>query len=454
MSKTKLVKPRTMAGVMELLPEDQARFDAMLAAIGETYASFGYVPLDTPVMEHTEVLLTKSGGDTEKQVYLVQSTGARKMGHEPELAMRFDLTIPLARYVAEHEHDLAFPFRRSAIGKVYRGESAQRGRYREFYQCDIDVVGKMGLELSADAEMPAILSALLRRLEVGPFQIRLSNRKLLQGLLESLGIEGDEARGAVIREIDKIDKLGLAKVLEILADPLGLAEEAVAGIRAFLEVDGSVAEVLEQLSGLAVASETFATGIEELREVAANLAAMEVPEEDYQIRTSIARGLDYYTGTIYETFLLDAEDLGSICSGGRYENLAGLFTRTQLPGVGLSIGATRLFYILKDLGRLPAAPPGVQVLVTQLDRELRAKYQGLATRLRRAGLRTVFYSEPKKIKKQLTFANKAGIPFVLTIGSNEAEAGVIQVKDLASGEQTEVPDAEVVDFLVARLPAR
>ena len=347
-----LTQARTMPGVMELLPADQIAFQRMLDTIRRNFERFGFLPIETPVMEFSDVLLTKQGGETERQVYFVQSTGALEKGGEglPELALRFDLTVPLARYVAEHEHDLSFPFRRYQIQRVYRGERAQRGRFREFYQCDIDVIGKDQLSVRYDAEMPAVIYSVFKELNFGPFTIRINNRKVMRGFLEAIGVSDAETQAAVLREIDKLDKRGEVHVRESLKSLLSdNSESDITDILDFVAARpgrdvGAIARLLKARSGNAV----FNEGVEELGAVVSMLSGLGVPDNYYAIDLSIARGLDYYTGTVYETILNDHPQIGSVCSGGRYDNLAANYTKSHLPGVGISIGATRLFYQLRE----------------------------------------------------------------------------------------------------------
>ena len=316
-----MIKPRTMPGVMELLPRDQIAFQRMLDVIRRNDERFGFLPIETPVMELSEVLLTKTGGETERQVYFVQSTGAleKPIDGLPELALRFDLTVPLARYVAEHEHDLAFPFRRYQMQRVYRGERAQRGRFREFYQCDVDVLGKDTLSLRFDAEVPALIHNIFSELDIGPFTIQINNRKLMRGFFEGQGIADAERQGAVLREVDKLDKRGADAVFETLVGPdFALARDVVQRIMDFVKLRStSHAQALAMLDALGSGSDSFNTGVAELREVIELVRAFGVPESNYCINLSIARGLDYYTGTVYETTLNDYPQIGSICSGVR-----------------------------------------------------------------------------------------------------------------------------------------
>lgn len=449
MSKTP-IKPRTPPGVMELLPREQIAFGRMLDRIRGTFERFGFLPVETPVFELTDVLLTKSGGETERQVYFVQSTGALEKGGNglPELALRFDLTVPLARYVAEHEHELAFPFRRYQMQRVYRGERAQRGRFREFYQCDIDVVGKDALSPRYDAEIPAVIHAVFEALEIGDFTIQLNHRKLLRGYFEGLGIQG-EHQFAVLRELDKLDKRGEEAVRATLAgEGFGLPDAAIDKLMAFARVrSNGHDDALAKLRALGAGSELFEQGRDELAQVLHQLKALGVPESHYAINLSIARGLDYYTGIVYETILDAHPQIGSICSGGRYEDLAGHYTKSKLPGVGISIGLTRLFFQLREAGIVAAADSSVDVLVTLLDDAGLDPALALSQRLRAAGMNVETQLEPRKLAKQLQYADKAGIRFVVIRGDDEATRGVVAVKDLRRGEQFEVVESELAAAL-------
>lgn len=440
---------------MELLPRDQIAFQRMLDTIRRNFERFGFLPVETPVMELTEVLLTKSGGETEREVYFVESTGSRAKNNKaderatPELALRFDLTVPLARYVAEHEHDLAFPFRRYQMQRVYRGERQQAGRYREFYQCDIDVVGKDSLSVRYDAELPATIYAVFSELDIGAFTIQLNNRKLLRGFFQAQGVEDSELQARVLREVDKLDKRGADYVRETLTGPdFGLSETAVATILAFVGVRStSHADALAQLDALGEGNEGLREGAAELREVLGLIRALGVPEQNYALNFSIARGLDYYTGTVYETTLNDYPGLGSICSGGRYENLASNYTRSRLPGVGISIGLTRLFYQLRKAGIVSTAESSVQVLITQMEDAHLPQCLALANELRHGGLNTEVVMEASKLKQQFKYADRAGIRFVVVLGENEIAKGTATVKDLRREDQFEVPRAELARTL-------
>ena len=436
---------------MELLPRDQIAFQRMLDTIRQVFERFGFLPVETPVMELSEVLLTKSGGETERQVYFVQSTGALEKGAEglPELALRFDLTVPLARYVAEHEHDLAFPFRRYQMQRVYRGERAQRGRFREFYQCDIDVVGKDALSPRFDAEVPAVIAAVFERLAIGEFTIQLNHRKLLRGFFEGQGIEG-ESQFAVLRELDKLDKRGEDAVRATLAgEGFALSGDVIDRLMAFSRVRSTGHDdALAKLDALGTGTALFEEGRDELRAILSQLKALGVAESRYALNLSIARGLDYYTGVVYETTLDAYPQIGSICSGGRYENLAGHYTKSKLPGVGISIGLTRLFFQLKDAGLVDTAESSVDVLVALLDDNGLSHALGLSQRLRAAGLNVETQLEPRKLAKQLQYADKAGIRFVVMHGEDEAARGVVAVRDLRRGEQFEVSEAELASTLL------
>jgi len=450
-----LTQARTMPGVMELLPLDQIAFQDMLDTIRRNFERFGFLPIETPVMEFSDVLLTKQGGETERQVYFVQSTGALEKGGAglPEMALRFDLTVPLARYVAEHEHELGFPFRRYQIQRVYRGERAQRGRFREFYQCDIDVIGKDHLSIRYDAELPAVIYSVFRDLAIGPFTIQLNNRKLMRGYFEGLGIVDAEQQALALREVDKLDKRGVDYVRDtLMGEAFGLSADAAHKILAFVQVRShGHADALAKLAALGDGSATFETGRAELRDVLALIKAMGVPETHYAINLSIARGLDYYTGTVYETTLNEHPQIGSICSGGRYDNLAANYTKSHLPGVGISIGATRLFWQLREAKLLGAAQSTVKVLVTQMDEAQLPQYLELARLLRDAGIATEVVMDGGKLAKQFKYADRAGIRFVLVLGSDEIAKGTVTVKDMRQQDQFEVARADLVKTLRVEL---
>jgi len=452
-----LTQARTMPGVLELLPLDQIAFQRMLDVIRRNYERFGFLPVETPVMEFSDVLLTKTGGETERQVYFVQSTGAlanaEKSDSVPELALRFDLTVPLARYVAEHEHDLSFPFRRYQMQRVYRGERAQRGRFREFYQCDIDVIGKDSLSVRYDAELPAVIYSVFKELNIGAFTIQLNNRKLMRGFFESLGVTDGEQQTLVLREVDKLDKRGADYVRDTLTgESFGLSTDTAQKILDFVQVRStSLQDALAKLDALGPGPETMEQGRAELKEVLNLIHAFGVPETHYALNLSIARGLDYYTGTVYETTLNDHLQIGSICSGGRYENLAGQYTKSHLPGVGISIGLTRLYWQLRDAGLIGTARSTVDVLVTQMDAAQLPAYLALASELRGAGIATEVVLDGGKLGKQFKYADRAGIRFVIVLGEDELAKGVVTVKDLRREDQFEVSRADLIKTLRVEL---
>ena len=425
------VTPRTLSGFMELLPAQQQQLERMMDILRTTYSRYGFTPLDTPVIEASEVLLAKGGGETEKQIYRFQKGDA-------DLALRFDLTVPLAKYVALHGNDLAFPFRRYQIGKVYRGERAQRGRFREFYQADIDIIGDGKLDITNEAEIPSIIYQTFTALGLTRFQIRVNNRKILNGFYAMLGLT--DRSGDIMRTVDKLDKIGPHKVRACLMDDIGLTADQAEEIMRFISITGSNDQVLSALEGYRSRHELFDQGLDELTTVTRYLAAFGVPKVNFAVDLTIARGLDYYPGTVYETTLLDYPEIGSVCSGGRYDNLAEYYTDRQLPGVGISIGLTRLFYVLGEQGllnpSLPTAP--ADVLILPMTQDLTPAIQ-LATRLRGAGVRTQLYSEQKKFKAKMNYADKLGVPYVVFLGDDEIAAGLVACKDMTSGEQTKLP---------------
>ncbi len=425
------VTPRTLSGFMELLPAQQQQLERMMDILRTTYSRYGFTPLDTPVIEASEVLLAKGGGETEKQIYRFQKGDA-------DLALRFDLTVPLAKYVALHGNDLAFPFRRYQIGKVYRGERAQRGRFREFYQADIDIIGDGKLDITNEAEIPSIIYQTFTALGLTRFQIRVNNRKILNGFYAMLGLT--DRSGDIMRTVDKLDKIGPHKVRACLMDDVGLTADQAEEIMRFISITGSNDQVLSALEGYRSRHELFDQGLDELTTVTRYLAAFGVPEVNFAVDLTIARGLDYYTGTVYETTLLGYPEIGSVCSGGRYDNLAEYYTDRQLPGVGISIGLTRLFYVLGEQGllnpSLPTAP--ADVLILPMTQDLTPAIQ-LATRLRGAGVRTQLYTEQKKFKAKMNYADKLGVPYVVFLGDDEIAAGLVACKDMTSGEQTKLP---------------
>ena len=440
------IKPRTLSGFMELQPDKQVQMDKMRAVLAETYARYGFTPLDTPAIEAAEVLLAKGGGETEKQIY-------RFTKGESDLALRFDLTVPLAKYVAANYGQLTFPFRRYQIGKVWRGERAQRGRFREFYQADIDIIGDGALDILNEAEIPAIIYDTFTRLGLHRFRIRVNNRKVLNGFFAILGLS--EQAGDVLRTIDKLDKIGADKVRALLTDTCGVTAEQADEILRFIACPGTSADKLAFLEQYRGRNETFDTGLDELRTVVGYLPAFGVPEENFELDLTIARGLDYYTGTVYETVLLDHPEVGSICSGGRYDDLAGYYTNKSLPGVGISIGLTRLFYILQEQNMISDAVLTAQadVLILPMTDDLSAAVS-LASMLRAGGLRVQLYSEKKKFKAKIGYADKLGIPFVIFLGEDEIAQNVCALKNMDTGEQEAVTQAAALETIRAEIARR
>ena len=436
-------KPRTLSGFMELLPADQMKFERMAELLRRSYSLYGFTPLDTPIIEASEVLLAKAGGETEKQIY-------RFTKGDSDLSLRFDLTVPLAKYVALHYAELSFPFRRFQIGKVYRGERAQRGRFREFYQADIDVIGDGKLDIVNEAEIPAIICHTFTALGLDNFQIRVNNRKVLNGFYAMLGLT-DKA-GDVMRTVDKLPKIGREKVRELLTgEDAALTENQADEILQFISITGCNKEVLNSLEEYRGRHELFDQGLDELSTVVKYLGDFGVPEEKFAVDLTIARGLDYYTGTVYETFMTEHPEIGSICSGGRYDNLAEYYTDKQLPGVGISIGLTRLFYVLEEQGYLNSAlnTAPADVLILPMTGDLSPAI-AFATRLRAAGIRAQLYTEPKKFKQKMAYADKLGVPFAAFLGEDEISQGKVSLKDMDSGEQKLLdPDAAAQAVLSA-----
>ena len=439
-------KPRTLSGFMELLPQPQQQMERMMELLRRSYSLYGFTPLDTPVIEASEVLLAKAGGETEKQIY-------RFTKGDTDLSLRFDLTVPLAKYVALHYAELSFPFRRYQIGKVYRGERAQRGRFREFYQADIDIIGDGKLDILNEAEIPAIIYHTFTALGLRRFQIRVNNRKILNGFYAMLGLS-DQAPD-IMRTVDKLDKIGPEKVAALLTgEEIGLAPAQAEEILKFIGIKGCNGEVLAALENWRGRDPLFDEGLDELTAVVRHLGDFGVPEDHFAVDLTIARGLDYYTGTVYETALLDHPEIGSVCSGGRYDNLAEYYTEKQLPGVGISIGLTRLFYVLGEQGMLnpdlPTAP--ADVLILPMTEQLSPAI-ALATRLRQGGIRTQLYTEQKTFKQKMAYADKLGVPFVLFLGEDEIAQGKVSLKDMATGEQALLSPEEAQARIAAQAAA-
>ena len=440
------VSPRTLSGFMELLPEQQMKMERMMEILRQSYSVYGFTPLDTPVIESAEVLLAKGGGETEKQIY-------RFMKGESDLALRFDLTVPLAKYVAGHYGELTFPFRRYQIGKVYRGERAQRGRFREFYQADIDVIGDGKLDIINEAEIPAIIYNTFSKLGITKFKIKVNNRKILNGFYAMNGMS--ERAGDIMRTVDKLDKIGAEKVRQLLIDDVKMLPCKAENVLDFMAICGSNDEVIAALERYRGMDATFDQGLDELKTVTGYLAAFGVPEENFAVDLTIARGLDYYTGTVYETEMTEHPEIGSVCSGGRYDNLAEYYTDKQLPGVGISIGLTRLFYVLNEQGLLSdeivTAPCDALVIPMTEDAGFAIS---AATALRAGGVRTQLYGEKKKFKAKMSYADKLKVPFVVLVGEDEINEGALSVKNMQTGEQVKLSPAAAAEHIAAVIKER
>ncbi|MCI9039808.1 MAG: histidine--tRNA ligase [Clostridia bacterium] len=436
-----ITEPRTLPGFMELLPNEQILFEQMKQKIEKVYQRFGFLPLDTPVLELSEILLAKAGGETEKQIYRFEKG-------DTDISMRFDLTVPLAKYVAKNYGNLSFPFRRYQIGKVYRGEKAQKGRFREFYQCDIDIIGDGELGIINDAEIPSVIYQIIKELGFDDFTIRINNRKILNGLFES--IEQKENSVAIMRIIDKIDKIGKEAVKEEL-QTLGVTQKSIDQIINFITITGTNDEKIQSLRNLEIENETFQTGLTELAEVVKYIRVFGVPDTNFSVDLTIARGLDYYTGTVYETFLNDYRELGSVCSGGRYENLAEYYTDKKLPGVGISIGLTRLFYKLNELELIQAEKHSMaDILIVPMTENMERPIE-LARELRKLAVNVEVYLNDKKLKAKMKYADKLRIPYVLVIGDDEISSNQVKVKNMESGEEVQVNlEAKEIESIIRK----
>ena len=429
------VEPRTLPGFMELLPKEQILFNQMKEKIQKSYEKFGFLPIDTPIIEMADVLLAKAGGETEKQIYRFQKG-------ENDLTLRFDLTVPLAKYVTEYYNDLSFPFRRYQIGKVYRGERPQKGRFREFYQCDIDIIGDGELSIINDAEMPSVIYNTIKELGFEDFTICMNNRKLLTGLFEELELQNESVE--VMRIIDKLDKIGKENVIACIKD-LGIEDKKIDTIIKFIEIDGTTDEKLQKVEDLNISTETFKTGLEELKQVVNYVRNFGVPDSNFKVDFTIARGLDYYTGTVYETFLNEYREIGSVCSGGRYDNLAEYYTDKKLPGVGISIGFTRLFYKLNELQAIKEENKSISKVLVISMIEDKSKAIEVATILRKNNIPTEVYLEEKKIKAKFKYADKLLIPYVIVIGEDEIANNVVTLKNMQTGEQETLKLEDVIN---------
>ena len=421
---------------MELMPNEQILFEQIKEKIEKTYQKFGFLPLDTPILELSEVLLAKAGGETEKQIYRFEKG-------DTDISMRFDLTVPLAKYVAKNYGNLSFPFRRYQIGKVYRGERTQKGRFREFYQCDIDIIGDGELSIINDAELPSVIYTVFKELGFDDFTIRINNRKILNGLFESLNQKGNSVE--ILRIIDKIDKIGKEAVIEEL-EKIEVDEESISKIMAFIGIEGATDEKLQKLKELDIQNEMFETGLDELTQVVKYVRTFGIPENNFKVDLTIARGLDYYTGTVYETFLNEYRELGSVCSGGRYENLAEYYTDKKLPGVGISIGLTRLFYKLNELQIINAKKKSIsEVLIVPMLEDMSIPIR-IANELRKNGINTEIFLNNKKLKAKMKYADKLEIPNVIVIGEDEVNTRIVKIKNMITGNEQESKIENIVDY--------
>lgn len=432
-------EPRTLPGFMELLPNEQILFDKIKQTIEETYRNFGFLPIDTPIIELSSVLLAKAGGETEKQIY-------RFNKGDTDLSLRFDLTVPLAKYVAKNYANLSFPFRRYQIGKVYRGERAQKGRYREFYQCDIDIIGDGELSLINDSELPLVIYTTFKKMGFDNFTIKINNRKILNGLYEAIGQKDNSVE--IMRIIDKIDKIGEENVKEEILK-LGVSVETVQTIIKFIKIIGTTDEKIQKLEEMQIDNEMFKKGVEELKQVVKYIRLFGLPENNFTVDLTIARGLDYYTGTVYETFLNEYRELGSICSGGRYENLAENYTDKKLPGVGISIGLTRLFSKMLELNLINVNKKSISdILIIPMTENMEVPLK-LATDLRNLNVNAEVYLENKKIKAKMKYADRLGVPYIIVIGDNEIEQNKVKIKNMETGEEVETKlEAESIKGLL------
>lgn len=430
------IKPRTLPGFMELLPNEQILFNKMKETIQKTYEQYGFLPLNTPIIEDAKILLAKAGGETEKQIYRFEKG-------ENDLALRFDLTVPLAKYVTQYYDKLSFPFKRYQIGKVYRGERNQRGRYREFYQCDIDVIGDGKLSILNDAELPSIIYNTFKNLGFNEFTICINNRKILNGLFNSLNQK--EKSAEILRIIDKIDKIGYEQVKQELLEEI--EEDKVNVIMQFLSIDGDNDTKLKDLENMNITDKTFVEGLEELKQVVQYIRLFGVPEENFKVDLTIARGLDYYTGTVYETFLNNYRNLGSVCSGGRYDNLTEYYTDRKMPGVGISIGLTRLFFLLMDNNIISAQNESIaDVLVISMGEEFE-EVAKVATELRKNGISALTNIEDQKIVKKFKSADKLNVPFVVILGEEEIKNNVVTLKNMQTGNQETLTLEKAIDVI-------
>lgn len=437
-----LVKPRIPSGFPEYLPAEQIEFNRLVNIVRRVYEEYGFSPIDTPDLELSEVLLTKSGGETEQQIY-------RFIKGNNDLTMRFDLTVPLARYVAQHESELIFPFRRYHIGKVHRGERAQAGRFREFYQCDIDVIGSNSV--AVDAEMPIVINKIFEQFDIGEFTVHINNRKILNGFFESLGLSNISKD--VLRIVDKIDKISANSFTEEL-ERLGLSADQITRLREFININGSKDVILNKLEKISLncKSDQFKQGVKEVGLVVKTIRDFGLSDSRFMIDLRIARGLDYYTGTVYETTLNNHPEIGSICSGGRYDNLASHYTKKYLPGVGVSIGLSRLFYKLCEIGAIELTRfSSAEVVVMPIGSGQITASVRIAERLRSTGINTMLYTEENNMRKKLKYADKMGFEWVVLIGEDELLTEEVMLKNMLTGESIRIKSVELDSFLLDKI---
>lgn len=437
-----LVKPRIPSGFPEYLPAEQIEFNRLVNIVRRVYEEYGFSPIDTPDLELSEVLLTKSGGETEQQIY-------RFIKGNNDLTMRFDLTVPLARYVAQHESELIFPFRRYHIGKVHRGERAQAGRFREFYQCDIDVIGSNSV--AVDAEMPIVINKIFEQFDIGEFTVHINNRKILNGFFESLGLSNISKD--VLRIVDKIDKISANSFTEEL-ERLGLSADQITRLREFININGSKDVILNKLEKISLncKSDQFKQGVKEVGLVVKTIRDFGLSDSRFMIDLRIARGLDYYTGTVYETTLNNHPEIGSICSGGRYDNLASHYTKKYLPGVGVSIGLSRLFYKLCEIGAIELTRfSSAEVVVMPIGSGQITASVKIAEKLRSIGINTILYTEENNMRKKLKYADKMGFEWVVLIGEDELLTEEVILKNMLTGESIRIKSVELDSFLLDKI---
>ena len=434
-----ITTPKTLSGTMELLPKDQIIFNQLKDTIRESYERFGFLPIDTPVIEDEKVLLAKAGGETEKQIYNFTKG-------DNNICLRFDLTVPLAKYVAKNCNELTFPFKRYQIGKVYRGERPQKGRFREFYQCDIDVVGKEELSLEYDAEIPSIIYSIFNEFNFGPFVININNRKIISGLIESLGLTDKQVE--IMRLIDKFEKIGEENIRASLKLDYDVSDEKIEELLSFIKITGTNDEIINQLKNVKINNELFKQGVTELEEVVRLIRLNGLDENFLEINLTIVRGLDYYTGTVYETFLTNYRNLGCVCGGGRYDNLTGYYSKNKFVGVGASIGLTRLFDQIKEMNLLNYKNKSVtKVLVIPMNNEFKENAIKIASTLRNEKISTEINYENTKFKNKLSYADKLNIPYIIILGETEIAENKVTIKNMQTREQFYVTIEEAIKII-------